>query len=303
MRTQELLSYLLIVGAFIAAGWLVMSSGGSKENSEDAGHEPGWEKLPNVFRFSWGFVAFFEDSIGALLANIMPARANRFSDLAVISALPLTGERVLAASFAFGLCGIFAGAIAGAAVYVAEPAVAAWLAPVLCLAFFAMGWFWPTQNLAHYAELRQERITRELPFAIDLISGAMRSGLDFGAAMRYYVSLKSGGPLEEEFGRVLSDVTLGRPFADALNDMAKRIQLKAFTAFVGVVSYGMEIGAPIAQTLKMHGADLRRERFNLAERKAARVPAVMILPLVVFIMPAVFIIVLTPLIMRLKGAM
>jgi len=131
----------------------------------------------------------------------------------------------------------------------------------------------------------------------------MRSGLEFGAAMRYYVSLKTGGPLEEEFGRVLTDATLGRPFAEALNDMATRVRLKAFTAFVGVVSYGMEIGAPIAETLKAHGEDLRRERFNIAERKAARAPAVMIMPLVLFIMPAVFIIVLTPMVMRLKGTL
>ena len=130
----------------------------------------------------------------------------------------------------------------------------------------------------------------------------MRSGLEFGAAMRYYISLKAGGPLEEEFGRVLADVSLGRPFIEALGDMACRLKIEAFTSFVSVVSYGMEIGAPIAQTLKMHGSDLRRERFNLAERKAARAPAVMIIPLVLFIMPSVFIIVLTPMVLRLKGA-
>ena len=72
---------------------------------------------------------------------------------------------------------------------------------------------------------------------------------------------------------------------------------------MSVVSYGMEIGAPIAESLRRHGEDLRKARFNLAERKAARAPAVMILPLVLFVMPSVFIVVLTPMLMRLMPMM
>ena len=299
MRIQELIVYLFIVGAFLAIGWMFVSRDREDETFD---HEKNWSKLPFVFRATWGFVAFFEDSLGAVLAEWMPKRASRYADLTVISALPLTAKRVLAASFALGLVGLLLGIAVVAAVYVAVPSSWSWAAGLVALGLFVMGWFWPSQNLAHYAEARQQQLTRELPFAIDLIGGAMRSGLEFGAAMRYYISLKTGGPLEEEFGRVMTDATLGRPFAEALNDMARRVKLEAFTSFVSVVSYGMEIGAPIAQTLKMHGSDLRRERFNLAERKAARAPAVMIIPLVLFIMPAVFIIVLTPMIIRLKGA-
>ena len=300
MQTQELIVYLFVIGAFLAIGWMFMSHGDDGEYNE-YGREAGWSKLPFVFRATWGFVVLFEDSVGAILAEWMPKRAQRFADLSVISALPLTAKRVFAASFALGLLGLLLGLAIAAAVYVAVPSSWSWTAGLVALAFLAMGWFWPSQDLAHYAEARQEKLTRELPFAIDLIGSAMRSGLDFGASMRYYTSLKTGGPLEEEFGRVLADATLGRPFVDALGDMAKRVKVEAFTAFMGVVSYGMEIGAPIAQTLKMHGGDLRRARFNIAERKAMRAPAVMILPLVLFIMPAVFIIVLTPMVIRLVG--
>ena len=300
MQMQELIVYLFIVGAFLAMGWMFVSH--APEDGPDYEHEAGWSRMPLVFRSTWGFVTFFEDSLGAMLAEWMPRRAQKYRDLAVISALPLSANRVLAASFALGMVGLLLGVVVVAAFYVAIPSAWMWISVVACLGLFAIGWFWPSQNLAHYAEERQQKLTRELPFAIDLIGGAMRSGLEFGAAMRYYISIKTGGPLEEEFGRVMTDATLGRPFPDALGDMARRVKIEAFTSFVGVVSYGMEIGAPIAQTLKMHGSDLRRERFNLAERKAARAPAVMIIPLVLFIMPSVFIIVLTPLIVRLKGA-
>jgi tight adherence protein C len=67
------------------------------------------------------------------------------------------------------------------------------------------------------------------------------------------------------------------------------------------VSYGNEIGASITETLKMQGKDLRRARFALAERTAARAPAVMIIPLVLFIMPAVFIVIITPVVLRYKA--
>ena len=299
MELRETLVYLFVAGAVLAVGWLFMSRGDDGDSAYS--HEAGWSRLPAVFRATWGFVTFFEDSIGASLEAWMPKRARKFAELAVVSALPLSARRVLTASFVLGMGGLALGMVAAAILFVAVPSAWAVFSAVAVVGLFAMGWFWPGQNLAGYAEQRQERLTKELPFAIDLISGAMRSGLEFGSAMRYYVSLKTGGPLEEEFGRVLTDATLGRPFAEALNDMAVRVKIKAFTSFVGVVSYGMEIGAPIAETLRTHGEDLRRERFNLAERKAARAPAVMIMPLVLFIMPAVFIILLMPMVMRLKG--
>ena len=83
--------------------------------------------------------------------------------------------------------------------------------------------------------------------------------------------------------------------------MARRVQIDEFTSFVGVIAYGTEIGASIADTLRIHGEELRRARFHLAERKAARAPSLMILPMALFIMPAVFIIIITPVMMQMKG--
>ena len=139
---------------------------------------------------------------------------------------------------------------------------------------------------------------RSLPFAIDLIGAAMRSGLEFGAAMRYYTNLGGTGALGDEFTRVLRDTSLGKPMVESLQDMASRLKLKTFSAFVGVVAYGTEIGASIADTLKVHGAEMRRERFSLAEQKAARAPALMIFPIAMFILPAVFLIIFVPVMLQ-----
>ena len=101
---------------------------------------------------------------------------------------------------------------------------------------------------------------------------------------------------------MLQQIELGKTRTEALAEMAHRVQVEAFTAFVGVIAYGTEIGASIVDTLKIHGEDLRRARFHVAERKAARAPSLMILPMVLFIMPAVFIIIITPVIMQMKAS-
>jgi len=295
---REIVVDVLIVAAFLAAAWVFTGRGEDKSlgYSKDAG----WKRLPGVFKLTWGFSTLFEGAVGTTLAAVFSKRARAYRDQAVAAGLPLTPQRVFAASFALALLCVIVGIALSLGAVVAFPAVRAIHLVVPVLLMGVMGWFWPSQNLARYTEIRQTAITRELPFAIDLIGAAMRAGLDFGAAMRYYVANSAQGPLTEEFSQVLSDTTLGRPFTQSLSDMASRVQIASFTSFVGVVAYGAEIGAPIAKTLKTHGEDLRRERFHLAERKAAKAPSVMIIPLVLFLMPAVFIIVLTPMFLRMS---
>lgn len=301
MEFREVIVYLLIVGAALAIGWFFTS--GEKGTVAPSFRERNYDRLPAVFKAIWSAVLAFEATIGSTLSGLFPNRARRYAELAEVAALPLTPERCFAASAILGGLFAFLGMAAVAALYIAVPTAWVGFGAMLLGGLFAIGWLWAGQDLAHCAERRQERLTRELPFAIDLIGGAMRSGLDFGAAMRYYVNLDMEGPLREELSRVLADVTLGRPLVGALEDMSARIRVKSFASFVSVVSYGMEIGAPMAESLRRHGEDLRKARFNLAERKAARAPAVMILPLVLFVMPSVFIVVLTPMLMRLMPMM
>ncbi len=296
---EEIIAYLLVAGAVFMGARAFM--GGDIAGEFDAKHEPGWKRLPPVFKFFWSMSIAFEDTVGATLAKMMPLSAARYESLAKVAALPLNGKRVFACMFFLTLAMLVAGALACFAIMLLIPEMKpAWNFCVISM-LAVVGWFLPGQDLAARAEHRQAELTRQLPFAIDLIGSAMRSGLDFGAAVRYYTELKSGGALEEEFTTVLNDVTMHKPFIDALRDMAKRIQLEAFTAFVGIVAYGTEIGASIADTLKRQGKDLRKMRFAYAERKAARAPSVMIVPLVCFIMPAVFIVIITPVVLKYKA--
>lgn len=300
MNMQEIVILGLVGGSVLAFCWVFCSTLGSADDAS-AG-ETGYGRLPWIFKMVWGVAAVLDTSVGALLASMFPRKARQLDETSVSAALPLDAKRVFAAAatlaFVMGVLGVAAALALGAVL----PPQATYYSALVVPFFVAIGWFWPGMNLRGYALRRQEKIVREMPFAIDLVGGAMRSGLDFGAAVRYYVSLKTGSPLEEEFARVLADVTLSEPFDKAIEAMAKRVRVESVASFAGVVAYSMEIGSPMAQALKSQATDLRRARFALAERKAHRAPALMIFPLVLFVMPAVFIVVLTPMFMRLSSA-
>ena len=257
---------------------------------------PGWASLPGLYRTLWGPVTAFEFVVGSPLAGLMGERRRRYDAWILASNLPLTAERVFTAQ----VMALAGGAVLGSLFFLLPDFRASWAAAAM-LVFALLGWVYPPMLLQKYVDWRQTEITRQLPFAIDLIGSAMRAGLEFGAAMRYFEGLKMPGPLTDEFGKVLQQIELGKTRVEALAEMARRVQVESFTSFVGVVAYGTEIGASISETLRVHGEELRRARFHLAERKAARAPSLMILPMAVFILPAVFIIVITPVMMKMKG--
>jgi len=252
-----------------------------------------WKRLPPLFRLLWRAMILLETTLGQFLSMAFSGSARRYAELAEIAALPLTSRRVFVSkailAVVFGVGASFASLL---------PRVSSGLAGLILAVAVVLGWMLPSLLLGSVTQKRQEEIVRSLPSAIDLMGSAMRAGLDFGAAMRYYTNLGAGGALEEEFVRVVRDASLGKPLAESLQDMAARVRIRTFTAFAGVIAYGAEIGASISDTLKVHGAEMRRERFSLAEQKAARAPSVMIFPLAVFIMPAVFLIIFVPVLLQ-----
>ena len=109
-------------------------------------------------------------------------------------------------------------------------------------------------------------------------------------------------PLAVEFGVMLRQMELGKTRIEALEDMAERIQSEEFLSFCAAVAHGTEVGASIVDTMKVQGEEMRRARFNIAERKAARAPSLMILPIAMFIMPAVFIVIGTPVYLKIQSS-
>jgi tight adherence protein C len=160
--------------------------------------------------------------------------------------------------------------------------------------------FLPLMSIIRIARKRTAEIARILPFAIDLISSAMNAGLDFASAVRYYTSLKFTDTLSLEFNVLLSEIELGKSRADALRNMADRMKSDDFNRFVSAIVYSLESGTAIIDVMQVQADEIRRLRFTRLEQENAKVPSKMLVPIVLCIVPAVFITVLVPIILSIK---
>ena len=299
MQMTDLIAYAVAFLVVAAPAFALLRRRG-EGGPGPVGRRPDPE-MPAPYRLAWLALEALEFPLGRPLALMRPKRTQELVRMIEASALPLSPEKICAlqslscaAATVIGL--LFASTLPD--LLPDYPPALLVGAPTAFMAF--VGWAYPALALESYVKDRKEELVRSLPFAIDLLSSAMRAGLEFGAALRYYVGLRMKGPLTVEFAKVLQQTELGKTRTEALKAMADRVRIEPFTAFVGMIAYGTEIGASISDMLMVHGEELRRARFHLAERKAQRAPSLMILPLALFIMPAVFVIIITPVMMQMK---
>lgn len=248
---------------------------------------------PLVFRVFHSEISMVGKLVGPWADHAFPLQAMRIRNDLIAAALPLEVADV------HGLQG-FAGGVLGAVCCIVTFILSLnWAYAVLAGVFFALlGWYYPVSWVSRLALQRKDRMSKSMPYAIDLITVAMEAGQDFGAAVRNLVNDGPHGPLRDEFGVTLRQVELGKSRIDALKAMSDRIQLDEFRSLVTSVIQSSEMGASISATLKIQAEEIRRRRFQVAERKAARAPSLMLIPTALFILPAVFIIIFVPIAIR-----
>jgi tight adherence protein C len=148
---------------------------------------------------------------------------------------------------------------------------------------------------------RETSVRADLPFFADLLALSTEAGLDFISAIQRIVDKAQGSVLAEELGIVLKDIKLGASRADALKGLARRLDTSEITSFVAVLVDADATGASIAQVLKDQSEQIRLERFVRAEKAGARASQTMLLPMILFILPAVFIVVFGPVAVQFLG--
>lgn len=158
------------------------------------------------------------------------------------------------------------------------------------------GLYLPIMHAKAMKKERELNIRTNLPFYIDLLALSVEAGLDFFAAIQKLVDKADGQPsvLAQELSIVLKDVKIGSSKAQALKEMGERIDMSEMTSFVAVLIDSEASGAPISQVLKDQSIQMRLERFVRAEKAGARASQAILLPLMLFIVPAVFIMVFGP---------
>jgi tight adherence protein C len=254
-------------------------------------------RKPWVFRFFSKEIENFASILCPTVDHLFAEQEKRIRNDIIVSALPLESREI------HGLQGLacFGAGVMGC-VLVFTVSMNGGYALLAGSVGGLVGWIWPVTYLHGMAAARQEQMSRSMPFAIDLITVAMQAGQDFGAAVRNLVGGGMKGPLADEFTIMLRQTELGKSRVEALKAMSERLQLDEFRSLVTAVAQSADMGASISQTLKIQAEEIRRARYHAAERKAARAPSLMLLPMALFIMPAVFIIIFTPVVIKMMDS-
>lgn len=160
----------------------------------------------------------------------------------------------------------------------------------------------PDFYLARRAAGRRRLFLRFFPEVLDLLAISVEAGLGLDAALSQ-VSQRFPDPIASEFGTVLSEIRLGRPRAEALRGLSGRLSLAELTAFVMALNQAEEMGVGIAEVLRIQAETLRVRRAQVIQERVMKVPIKMLFPLIFFILPALFLVLLGPIALSLKGVL
>lgn len=152
----------------------------------------------------------------------------------------------------------------------------------------------PYMSLGEMVAHRQKAIRKILPYTLDLLCLAVEAGLDFTAALHRIGESLKNNPLRDEFRMLIRDINMGKTRGEALRDMEERIGLEEMKSVVSALVQADELGASLGVALRIQSQELQRIRFQRAEKKAMQAPVLMLIPLVLFIFPLVFIVVFSP---------
>jgi tight adherence protein C len=165
----------------------------------------------------------------------------------------------------------------------------------------AVGMFFaPDLYVSQLAKKRQKLLQKGLPDALDLLVVCAQAGLSLDSAIgRVAKEVSFSSPtVGEEFSLTALELGFLPERRQALENLKSRTGLKDIAAVCTTLIQSEKYGTPLAYALKVLSAEFRRERLMRAEEKAARLPAIMTLPLAMFILPVLFMVVIGPAIIR-----
>ncbi|WP_426939831.1 type II secretion system F family protein [Pseudarthrobacter sp. S6] len=203
-------------------------------------------------------------------------------------------NRLLAIKPLLGLTG----GVLGLFYLMAEPAPSRF---AVLLGAIAFGYFAPDLLLRSNAQKRRDAIRQELPNALDQMLISVQAGLGFEAAMAR-AAQNGRGPLTDEFIRTLQDIQVGRSRKEAYLSMSDRVDVPDLRSFIRSIVQADAYGIAIAKVLKSQALEMRLKRRQRAEEHAMKIPVKILFPLIFFIFPTLFIILLGPAVMNIIAA-
>jgi len=156
-----------------------------------------------------------------------------------------------------------------------------------------VGWLLPTMIIYQMASARSDRLLRDLPDSLDLLTISVEAGLSFDAALSY-VARNGRGPMAREFSRVLQEMQIGTSRPEALRAVAERTDVAELKSFASAMNQADAFGVPIARALRIQADEIRVKRRQRVEEKAQQVPVKILFPLIFGILPVLFIAIIGP---------
>jgi tight adherence protein C len=165
-----------------------------------------------------------------------------------------------------------------------------------------IGWFGIDVVLARYHARRRGAILRALPTTMDLLVLSLEAGMGLDRALRT-ISHEYRSALSDELRHVLSDIDLGIARGQAFERMAHRVGLEDLRALSRAIVQSEELGVSVVGVMQTQARDVRLSRRRAAEAEALRAPIKMLIPLVIFILPTLFMLLLGPVGLRAGDAL
>lgn len=160
-----------------------------------------------------------------------------------------------------------------------------------------LGYFGPNIYLYNRGAKRTNTMRKTFPDAIDLLTISVEAGLGFDSALSQ-VARNTPGPLAEEFARVLQEMQIGLGRSQALRALGDRTTLPEMRGFVSAMVQADAFGIPVGQVLRVQSSEIRVKRRQRAEEQAQKLPVKVLFPLMFFILPVLFIVILGPAIIK-----
>lgn len=176
-----------------------------------------------------------------------------------------------------------------------------WLRPqyfliIACIGAI-IGYVMPDIVIRSTIKKRKKRIQQTLPDLIDLMTVSVEAGLGFDAALQRVAS-RFKGPLGEEVQRAMQEISLGRPRIESLREMARRVDVQDVSSFITALVQADQLGVSIGNVLRVQSEQMRQRRAQRARETAQKAPVKMMVPLVLFVFPALFVVIMGPACLR-----
>lgn len=168
------------------------------------------------------------------------------------------------------------------------------ITPVMAI----VGYFYPNIWVNGLINKRKEEILRAMPFIVDMLALSVEAGLDFMAAIQRVIDKAPPSSLNDEFETLIKETKIGSSRAEGLRQLGWRVNIIEINSFCATLIAADSVGASIGPILKQLSTELRVKRSARAEQQGATAATKILIPMILFILPAVLVAIFAPMVLK-----